>query len=128
MPQIVPTQAVPGQTITVQLGSQPTRLNICQQSTGLFMDVLANDALVVAGALCAADVPIVRTAYLGFVGDPAFFDTQPAPLGSQADPDCTGLGARWPLYYLAPGSICASRQALGVKPLGQALGVAVAPA
>ena len=43
---------------------------------------------------------IVRSAYLGFVGDLAFIDTQ----GSD-DPVYTGLGARWILTYFAPSEL-----------------------
>ena len=36
------------------------------------------------------------------IGDLAFFDTQPSAMNGPADPGYTGLGSRWPLYYLSP--------------------------
>lgn len=105
MPQVIPVRAVPNQTFNVQLNGQPVRLAIYQKSTGLFMDVYVNDALIIAGVICLNGTAIVRTAYLGFIGDLAFFDNQPSPLNGPSDPDYTGLGARFPLYYFLPDEL-----------------------
>jgi hypothetical protein len=105
MPSIVPVRAIPNQILTVQLSNQPTQLAIYQKSTGLFMDVYVNDSLIIGGVLCLNGKAIVRTAYLGFIGDFAFFDTQPSSFSGPADPVYTGLGARWPLYYFLPSEL-----------------------
>lgn len=93
--QIVPTRPVPNQTFQVLLAEQPVVVNAYQLSYGLFMDVLIGDTLIVAGAICENRNRIVRSAYLGFVGDLAFVDQQ----GSD-DPIYTGLGTRFLLVYL----------------------------
>lgn len=92
---VVPLQPVPDQVETVQLGGQSCRLRVFQMSTGLYADIYINDALVVGGVACLNANRLVRAAYLGFVGDLAFFDTQ-----GSSDPDFTGLGDRFILMYL----------------------------
>lgn len=93
--QTVPLTAVASQTLNAVLGNQNCTLNIYTLSTGLFMDVLINNAPILSGALCLNQVSIIRDAYLGFVGDLVFTDTQGAN-----DPDYTGLGSRYQLIYL----------------------------
>lgn len=101
--QIVPIQAIPNQTLQVQLGGQACIFNIYQLAYGLFMDVYVGNGLIVAGVLCENRNRIVRSLYLGFVGDVCFFDTQ----GGQnpQDPIFTGLGARYQLVYLSPSDL-----------------------
>lgn len=96
-PQVIPLNAVPSQTLSVTLAGQAFTLNVYQKSTGLFMDVYINDALIAGGVLGLNGVRIVRDAYLGVIGDFAFVDTQ----GSD-DPTYTGLGSRWLLVYVNP--------------------------
>jgi hypothetical protein len=93
--QVIPTNPVPSQTLSTVLAGQPCRINIYQRTTGLFLDLYVSDALIIAGVLCLNTVLIVRDAYLGFVGDLAFFDT-----AGQDDPEPSGLGARWLLCYV----------------------------
>jgi hypothetical protein len=93
----IPLAAVPSQTLTTVLSGQPCRLNIYQKSTGLFLDLLVNDALVLGGVLCRNGVGIVRDAYLGFLGDLVFYDTQ-----GDDDPTYDGLGERFILGYVTP--------------------------
>lgn len=92
---VIPTQAVANQTFTVILAAQATRISIRQTEWGMFMDVGVNDAPLVSGVICQDRNRIVREAYLGFIGDFAFIDTQ----GTE-DPYYTGLGTRWVLAYL----------------------------
>lgn len=94
--QNIPIQPVPNQTVTVQLGGQNCQLNVYQQLYGLFIDVYVNNALIIGGVICENLNRIVRDSYLGFVGDFVFFDTTDA----DADPEYTGLGARYLLVYL----------------------------
>jgi hypothetical protein len=92
--QIVPLLAVPAQTLTTTLNGQYTQINVYQRRTGLFVDVGVTGALIIAGVIALDRNWIVRDAYLGFVGDLAFWDSQ----GLQ-DPDYTGLNSRYFLGY-----------------------------
>lgn len=49
---------------------------------------------------------IVRSAYLGFIGDLAFIDTQ-----GTSDPIYAGLGTRFQLVYLFPVDVATSQAA-----------------
>lgn len=91
----IPLQAIPNQTLNVGLGGQLCKLNIFQKGNALFMDVYVNNVAIVLGALCLNCNRIVRSAYLGFISDLIFVDTQ----GSD-DPVYTGLGTRFQLLYL----------------------------
>lgn len=98
MTLIVPTLATASQTLSVRLGGQPCAIDIEQKSTGLYLSLYVNDVLIIGGVLCRDGVRIVRDAYLGFIGDLAWVDTQ-----GYEDPQAAGLGSRWILTYLAAG-------------------------
>jgi hypothetical protein len=91
---IVPVQTLPSQTVQVQIGQQAVQLNIYQQTFMLAMDVYVNGVLIVGGVICQNLNRIIRSLYLGFNGDFAFFDTQ-----GTTDPVYTGLGSRYLLGY-----------------------------
>jgi hypothetical protein len=95
---VVPTIATPSQRLTARLGGQSCTIDVFQKSTGLFLDLYVNDALVIGGVIALNANRIVRDTYLGFVGDLAFFDTQ-----GVEDPLASGLGVRWFLVYLEAG-------------------------
>ena len=97
---IVPIQPVPSQYVTVTLNSQICQLNIYQKAFGLFMDVRVNNILIIGGVLCENLNRIVRSFYLGFIGDFIWFDNQ-----GTDDPDYTGLGTRFSLAYLDPADL-----------------------
>lgn len=92
---IVPLQPVANQTIAVILGNQNCGINVVQKSTGTFLTLAVNNVPIVTTAICLDRVRIVRTAYLGFIGDLSFIDTQGFDV-----PQYTGLGTRWQLIYL----------------------------
>jgi hypothetical protein len=97
IPQLViPCQALPNQTFNVSINGQPCTLAIWTRSTGLFMDLYVNGALIVGGVLCLNGVGILQDQYLGFNGELAFFDTQ-----GSSDPTYDGLASRYLLVYLA---------------------------
>jgi hypothetical protein len=110
--QIVPLQAVPNQTVAVQLGGQSASVNVYAKtalfdpvyapagSTVIFCDVLIADIPVISGVPCWESNRIIRDAYLGFVGDLAFFDLQ-----GSLDPQVSGLGSRWVLVWLDPSDL-----------------------
>lgn len=96
--QMIPLRAVNSQVLTVTLAQQRARLKVYQKTTGLFMDVYVNDALIIGGVISEDRNRIVRDKYLGFIGDLAFYDTQ-----GTSDPVASGLGARYRLLYLEAG-------------------------
>jgi hypothetical protein len=93
--QIIPLDPVPSQSVKITLAGQNVRVNVYQKSTGLFMDVLLNEALLIGGVICHDLCLIVRDAYFGLIGDFTFIDNQ-----GLTDPVYTGLGARYSLAYL----------------------------
>lgn len=98
--QTIPLKQVPNQTIRTTLGGQSCQINIYTLDTGLYLDLLVNGSPILTTAICEDRNLIVREAYLGFVGDLAFMDTQ----GTE-DPQYTGLGERWVLLYLSPADL-----------------------
>lgn len=97
---VVPTQALPNQSLQVQLENQACTINIYQLAYGLFVDLYVNDTLIIAGTTGLDRTRMVRDAYLGFAGDLFFADTQ-----GTADPVYTGLGAQFQLCYLTPADL-----------------------
>ena len=99
---IVPLQRVPSQTVNVTLGGQSCTIAVRQATTGLFVTLSVDDAIVIAGVLALDRNVIVRDAWLGFTGDLAFFDVQAPPA---LDPDWTGLGTRFLLVWISPAEL-----------------------
>ena len=95
--EVVPTQPVANQTLTVQLDNQNTQLNIRQTRYCMFMDVLVNNEPIIMGVICQNLNRIVRDLYLGFQGDFVWQDSQ-----GDSDPFYTGLESRFSLVYLSP--------------------------
>lgn len=98
--QIIPLSPIPSQSVAASLGGQSCRIKVYQKLYGLFCDVLVNEQLVIGGVICHNLCLIVRSAYLGFVGDLTFIDNQ-----ALNDPDYTGLGSRFSLAYLDPADV-----------------------
>ena len=100
--QVVPLNAIPNQTLSVLLGNQACQLNVFQSFFGVFMDVYVDDGatLIIAGVLCENKNRIVRSSYLGFVGDFVFVDTQAPTDQPGLNPYYAGLGDRYQLVYL----------------------------
>lgn len=106
MPLVVPLQPVPSQTVSVMLNNQACTINVYQKAAHLYVDLLVNNALIIGGVIAENLNVIVRSAYLGFIGDLAFFDTQGSQLpGGPTDPVYTGLGSRYVLEYFAPAEL-----------------------
>lgn len=98
--QQVPLQALPNFSTSIVLNNQACRINIRQTSTGVYLDLYVNNQLIIAGVICQNLNRIVRDAYLGFIGDLAFFDLQ-----GNDDPVYTGFGTRFILVYLEEADI-----------------------
>ena len=96
----IPLLPVPSQTMDVVLGGQSCSVSLVQRGQSLFLDLSVEGRYILASVLCRDRVRLVRAAYLGFAGDLAMMDTE-----GKADPQYSGLGARWQLVYLAPGEL-----------------------
>jgi hypothetical protein len=97
---VIPVVAVPSQSFGVSLNGQNCTIRIAQKTTGMFLDLLMDNTLVIGGAPCLDRTRIVRDAYLRFSGDLFFADTQ-----GTSDPYYTDIGTRYLLLYVAPGEI-----------------------
>lgn len=95
MTAIIPIQALPYQTLTVQLGTQQCRITIFQNGEMVCMDVTVNSVRLVSSLCCRDRTSIIRHAYLGFIGAIGFVDTMGA-----SDPHYRGLGTRFKLVYI----------------------------
>jgi hypothetical protein len=93
--QIIPLRPVPSQTLMVTLADQLAQIDIYQKAYGLHLDLRVSDVLLLAGVVCQDRNLIVRSDYIGFVGDLCFVDTQ-----GTADPTYEGLGIRYGLAYI----------------------------
>lgn len=91
----IPTQPTPNQTMTINLANQVCQIDIYTTYLGLFVDLYVENVLIIGGVIAENLNRIVRSAYLGFVGDLVFNDSQ-----GSLDPVYTGLGSRYQLYYL----------------------------
>jgi hypothetical protein len=91
----IPLQPAAAQTLSVVVGQQNTQLNVYTKLGVLYMDVYVDNAAIILGVQCENRNRIVRSAYLGFIGDFVFVDTQ-----GNTDPFYTGLGSRYQLEYL----------------------------
>lgn len=100
---VVPLLDTPAQVFNVLLANQFCRLNLYQKSTGFFMDLYVQDALIAGGAVCEDRNRIVRDTHLGFQGNLVFTDTQ-----GYTDPVPPGLGTRYLLYYLTADELLAA--------------------
>lgn len=98
MSLIIPTQPVPDQIIDVLLADQQTTIELRQLSTGLYMNLIADNQEIVGLVLCENLNRIVRDLYLGFEGDLIFLDNT----GQNRDPFYTGLGTDFSLVYILP--------------------------
>lgn len=105
----IPLHQVANQQLTVQLSGQNCQINVYQKFFGLFLDLYVSDSLIIGGVLCQNLNRLVRSAYLGFIGDLGWWD-----LYGNQDPVYTGIGVRFRLVYLSKTDI----DALGVPPYG----------
>lgn len=91
---IIPLVPVPSQTLVVQLGAQSCGLNVRTRANGLFVDLYIAGQLTVTGMFALNLTKMVRSKYLGLVGDLYFYDT----IG-KSDPTYDGLGSRYLLFW-----------------------------
>lgn len=103
---IVPLQAVANQTLNILLANQSCDIAVYQKSTGLYFNLAINGAAIVNGVICENQNLLVRSSYLGVIGDFWFFDTQ-----GTSDPEYLNLGTRYQLQYLEAADFAAARAA-----------------
>lgn len=101
--QTVTAQAVPNQQLQCSLANQAVTLNIYQQNYGMFMDVYVAGEPVILGVLCLNLTRIVRNAYLGFLGDLMWYDSQ-----GNTNPVYSGIGTRYQLTYVTQADLTAA--------------------
>lgn len=101
----IPLSQLPNQQVNVILNNQFTTLHVYQKFWGLFCDVSVNNNVIIQGVHCLNLNYIVRSTYLGFIGDLFFFDN-----AGITDPDFEGLanannGGRYQFIYLFPSEL-----------------------
>jgi len=96
----IPLAAVPSQALTVVLGDQVSQISVRQLAVGVAVDLSVNDSPIIRGVLAFNLNRLVRSAYLGFIGDLAFVDME-----GNADPDYSGMGTRYQLCYFPPDEL-----------------------
>lgn len=96
MASVIPVQAVANQQLSVQLEGQAVQLSIFTMLGALFMSVSVNNSVIISSVICENKNRIVRDAYLGFLGDFCWLDTQ-----GDLDPYYAELGSRFQLIYLS---------------------------
>jgi len=100
--RIIPLQPIPSQVVRCILNGQACKIAVYQKSTGVFIDLYVADRLIVAGAFALTGNKLVRSEYLGFVGDIGFIDVRPDdPSEVEAgEVYYTGIGSRFLLAYI----------------------------
>lgn len=96
--KIIPLQAVPSQNLNVVLGQQNCSIAIYQKAGLIYVDVKVSGKPLIYAALARNRVLLFRSAYLGFIGNLMFVDTQ-----GSSDPEYTGLNSRWLFVYSEEG-------------------------
>ena len=104
MTLLIPLQPVPSQAVACSLGGQSCQIAVYQKGVGLYVDLYVNNAAIITGVIAESGNVIVRSAYLGFSGDLAIFDTQPVG-GIAADPYSSGLGSQFQLIYFSASEL-----------------------
>jgi len=94
----IPLTAGENQDFKVVLAGQLCRIQVYENSTGLYMDLTINSIPVRYSQLCVDRIPMFTSEYLGFIGRLMFEDTQ-----GKSDPTLDGLGSRYQLHYLQAG-------------------------
>lgn len=103
---IVPVQAVPNQTFSILLGNQSCQITLSTRLLGLYFSLSVANTPILTNIVCQNQNRLVRYAYLGFIGDFWFMDTQGA-----TDPVYSGLNSRYLLEYWEASDVAAVQQA-----------------
>lgn len=93
--KIIPIIAAPSQRLSILLDGQNCQISIEQKGDFMYLSLSVNNSPVINSIICRDRIRLVPYAYLPFVGNLAFIDTQ-----GTDDPNYTGLGERFKLVYL----------------------------
>lgn len=96
----VPLQPVPSQQLQIVLGNQNCQIAVYMLGANIYVDLNSNGADISIAVIARDGVPLVPTAYLGFLGNLIFVDTQ-----GSSDPTFNGLGSRYQLLYFTVADI-----------------------
>lgn len=95
----IPLQAVPSQTLAVDLARQAVQIALRHNGANLFFDLLKDGEYITRTRICRdRQRLLLDERYRGFVGDFMFVDLQ----GTE-NPQFAGLDTRFHLIYLADG-------------------------
>lgn len=83
------------QSISVELGGKQCKIRLVQRNSFLYMDLSIDGKRILQGVPCLFGNKMVGYKYLGFPGDLIFMDNF-----GQLDPEWSGLGERFKLYYI----------------------------
>lgn len=101
------------QTTNVTLNQQDCTIKLYQMPSMLYIDLMANNNVIMLGIPCSSFTKLVRYGYLGFQGDLFFVDydvgSQPIepillagrPINTSS-PNFAQLGTRFELWYVSP--------------------------
>lgn len=93
--QQISIQPIPSQQLQTVLNGQNCQIAIYSKRQGIFVDLNSNGVDISIGVIARNGIPLVPTAYLGFLGTLLFIDTQ-----GVSDPTFDGLGSRYQLVYM----------------------------
>lgn len=101
MPQIIPIQPVPNQTVLCVLSGQNCQIAIYLRGENIYVDLNSNGTDMCVGCIALNAVPLdACNSYDGFQGNLYFIDLQGVD-----DPLYTGFGSRWVLVYLTADEV-----------------------
>lgn len=92
----IPLDTVPSQSISVVLNNQRCIIKIREMLGRQYLSLSSNGTIICQNVLMQNNFPIIKTSYLGFVGDFIVVD-----LSGDEPPIYTGWGDRWVLLYIA---------------------------
>jgi len=93
-------EPVKEQSFSVTLENQPCDIRLVQRESAIYMDLSLRGTPIIQGVPCLYANKIVRYSYLGFSGDLFFLDTD-----GTSDPEYSGLGGRYKLFYLTEAEL-----------------------
>lgn len=93
---IIKLTDVPSQTFQVVLGNQNCTISLYQREKRMYMDLIANDVPICAGAICVNGTEIVQYATPSFDGTLHFYDIR-----GQEAPQWTALVDRFAFLYVS---------------------------
>lgn len=91
----IPIEPQKSQSISITLAGQQCTIRLVQRVTFIYMDLEVDGFPVMQGIPCLYGNKMVRYPYLGFIGDFVFIDNT-----GQDNPEWSGLGDRFSLYYI----------------------------